>query len=148
MPWDSCLQDVSAIIVNCYSIYVYVYRNVVTNEPAYAIYATSYGIALLGKVAYIRCGENAISLDQALLNGETSLRPGYQSVEQQISAVNQNANFTSYDPSNDSSTSGGTSAASGTSGTSGTSAATYDPWSSNDPWAYKVFDQKLLTDPA
>ena len=62
--------------VNCYSIYVYVYRNVVTNEPAYAIYATSYGIALLGKVAYIRCGENAVSLDQALLNGETSLKPG------------------------------------------------------------------------
>lgn len=134
MPWDSCLQDVSAIIVNCYSIYVYIYRNVVTDEPAYAIYATSYGIALIGKVAYVRCGENAVTLDQALLNGDPSLKPGALTAEQQIDAVNQNANFT------DSSLDSGTNSTS----TSTSTAAAYDPWASSDPWAYKAFDPKPI----
>ena len=30
MPWNSCLNDISSILVNAYSIYVYIYRNIET----------------------------------------------------------------------------------------------------------------------
>jgi len=88
MPWNSCLQDISSILVNCYSIYVYIYRNIVTSEPAYAIFATSYGIQLIGKVSYIRCGENEVSLENALLARDPSLQPGAPTIEDKINAIN------------------------------------------------------------
>lgn len=32
MPWNSCLQDITVLLVDAYSIYVYVYRNVITGD--------------------------------------------------------------------------------------------------------------------
>lgn len=82
MPWNSCLQDISSILVSAYSIYVYIYRNIMTAEPAYAVYATSYGIQLIGKCTYIRCGENEVTLQDALLGGDPSLLPGALTFEE------------------------------------------------------------------
>ena len=76
MPWNSCLNDISSIIVNAYSIYVYIYRNIETGEAQYAVYASSYAISLIGRCTYIRCGENEVSLEDALLGGDPSLSPG------------------------------------------------------------------------
>lgn len=81
-------------MVNCYSIYVYIARSIETSYAAYSIYATSYGIQLLGKLSYVRCGKNSVSLDNALLAKDPSLQTNAPTVEQQINAVNQNANFT------------------------------------------------------
>jgi len=82
MPWNSCLQDISSILVSAYSIYVYIYRNVQTSEPAYAVYATSYAIQMAGKFTYIRCGENEVSLEDALLARDPSLQPDALSFEE------------------------------------------------------------------
>jgi len=72
MPWNSCLQDISSILVNAYSIYVYIYRYIITQDAAYAIYASSYILSLVGKFVNIRCGENEVSLEDALLAGDPS----------------------------------------------------------------------------
>jgi hypothetical protein len=52
---------------------VYIYRNIDTQDTAYAIYASSYAVSLIGKCTYIRCGENEVSLQDALLGGDPSL---------------------------------------------------------------------------
>lgn len=127
MPWNSCLQDVSSIMVNTYSIYVYIYRNIVTSEPAYAIFATSYGIQLIGKISYIRCGENEVTLEDALLLKDPSLQPGALTVEEQINQINQHANFT--DLLQDQNTTETTEAA-----TKNNEEENKDPW--KDPWAF------------
>ena len=61
---------------------MYIYRNVQTAEPAYAVYASSYGIQLVGQCIYVRCGENEVSLEDALLGGDPSLQPGALTFDQ------------------------------------------------------------------
>jgi len=127
MPWNSCLQDISSILVNAYSIYVYIYRNIDTNDAAYAIYASSYAVSLIGKCTYIRCGENEVSLQDALLGGDPSLSAGAKTIEQQINEINQNANKT-LTPTNNTESNGN----------KAEEDKTDDPWANNDPWAFKT----------
>jgi len=106
---------------------VYIYRNIDTQDTAYAIYASSYAVSLIGKCTYIRCGENEVSLQDALLGGDPSLAQGAKSMEQQINDINQAANFTNTNSTNN--------------GSSGASTVINDPWANNDPWAFKTKKQ-------
>jgi hypothetical protein len=76
------------MVVDAYSIYVYIYRSVITVETSYTIYAASYGISLIGKLSYVRCGENEVTLEEALLSGDPSLLPGAPSLEEQLDKIN------------------------------------------------------------
>jgi hypothetical protein len=57
MEWNSCLTDISVILLDGYSVYVFIRENIKTSESTYAIYASAYAIECFEKVINIRCGK-------------------------------------------------------------------------------------------
>lgn len=73
------------MLVDAYSIYVYLYRQIQTDEAQYAIYASSYALDLVGKVVNVRCGDKEVSLEDALLSGKPL---DIIDIDSQIDAIN------------------------------------------------------------
>ena len=133
MPWNSCLQDVSEMVVDAYSIYVYIYRSAVTSEASYSVYAASYGISLVGKLSFVRCGENEVTLEEALLAGDPSLQPDAPTLEEQLDKINEQANTIPTNDDDNNATDNNTGAA-----------EEVDPW--DDPWARLIAIPQELFD--
>lgn len=119
------------MVVDAYSIYVYIYRSAVTKEASYGVYAGSYGISLVGKLSFVRCGENEVTLEEALLAGDPSLQPDALTLEEQLDKINQQANTVPADDKN---------AADNNTG----AAEEVDPW--DDPWARLIAIPRELFD--
>jgi hypothetical protein len=73
--WNSCLQDVSSLLVDAYSVYVYIFRSIDTDNQLYSIFATTAALSFTGRVLNIRCGDEAVSLIDAFTSDDISLNP-------------------------------------------------------------------------
>lgn len=67
------MHDMSSLLVDAYAFYTYSSQTE-TESSIYSLYATTAALSFTGKCLNVRCGQQALSLYDALWSGDSSLQ--------------------------------------------------------------------------